>query len=263
MSETIYAYSIASDTENAKVDSPKLVTEITNSSITISLTRIDTSGDDLSIIFDSAISGGEETTLDGLVAAHDGEPVVEPSAPVDTDGAPLVRTKITQSGWHFQLQAVEFTTAKLNSVYNADDEESDLGFATVKFYDDQDDELEDPTQIELTTNCVKTVIDWEADHDIEVIGGFFEQALNPATDVRMWITAIPDLTVAQGGSIPFVQGGLNLKYLSGKIDIDGKTPKLMPYNATYHTNKFRITLRHGAGVQHSAMVLFKLFRLNE
>ena len=180
----------------------------------------------------------------------------------DSDGAPLIRTKITNSGWHFQLQAVEFTTAKLNAIYNADESESDLGFTTVKFYDDQDAEITSPTQQDLDNDCVKTVVEWEADHDIEVIGGIFEQPNNPTTDIRLWIIAIPDLTIAQGGSIPFIHGGINLKLLSGPLDIDGKTPKLMPYSATYHTNKFRLVFKHGAGVQHQSMVVFKLFRLN-
>jgi hypothetical protein len=74
-----YNYSIASDTANAKVNSPKLTIEIDESSITIGLDRIDTDGDTLTIVFDSSLSAEEETTLDGLIGAHDGEsiPVVE------------------------------------------------------------------------------------------------------------------------------------------------------------------------------------------
>ena len=183
-------------------------------------------------------------------------------APVDTDGAPLTRTKITQSGWHFQLHAIEFITSKLSSVYNSNDSEVDLGFTTIKYYNSAGAELVAGTQAELDSDCVKTVIDWEANHDIEVIGGFFEQASQPTTDVRLWIEAIPDLPIIYGGSVPFVQGGLNLRLLSGKIDIDGKTPKMLSYDAVNHTNKFRITLTHDAGVQHDSMILFKIFRLN-
>lgn len=72
-----YNYSIASDTANAKVDTPKLSSEIQASSIVPSLDRIDTDGDSLTIVFGSELSSGEETTLTGLVGAHDGEPVPE------------------------------------------------------------------------------------------------------------------------------------------------------------------------------------------
>ena len=181
---------------------------------------------------------------------------------VDSDGAPLTRNKITKSGWHFQLHSVEFSTSTLNSLYNKDKDDSDLGFTTIKYYDDQDAEITSPTQGVLDNDCVKTVVTWEADHNIEIIGGLLEQSSQPSTDVRMWITAIPDLTVAQGGSVPFIQGGLNLRNISGRIDLDGKTPKELPYNVTYHTNKFMITLRHDAGVKCPITILFKIFRLN-
>lgn len=75
MAETTYDYSITTDFPNDKVDCGKLTVEIQSSSITIALERIDTSGDDCDIIFKDSLTTGEETTLDGLVAAHDGEPL--------------------------------------------------------------------------------------------------------------------------------------------------------------------------------------------
>lgn len=184
--------------------------------------------------------------------------------PRDMDGVKLARAKITRTGWHFQMQPIEITTSKLAGFYNKDMTESDLGFTTIKFYNSSDTELTAGTQSELTANCVKTVIDWEPTQDIEVLGGTVYQSSAPATDVRAWVCAIPDLTVAQGGSIPFVDGGLNLKYMGigNVVDIDGKTPKLLPYSATYHTSKFRLILRHSTGVQHTMMMIFKLFREN-
>lgn len=184
--------------------------------------------------------------------------------PKDTDGAPLTRTKITQTGWHYQCHSIEFTTSKLNSGYNKDSSGAGLGFLTVKYFDSNGTELTAGTQAELDSSCVMTRIDWEPTYDIEVIGGVLYQPTAPSSDVRLWVTAIPDLTVAQGGSVPFCQGGLNLKYMgTGEIyDIDGKTPKLLPYSATYHTNKFRIICRHDAGVQTAAMLVFKVFRQN-
>ena len=184
------------------------------------------------------------------------------TTPLDTDGVPLSRAKITKSGWHFQLHGVEFCTSGLASSFNEDADGNDLGFTSLKFYDGTDTELVAGTQAELDTDCVKTVLDFEVDQDIEVIGGLVEQATTPTTNVRLWVLAIPDLTVAQGGSVPFTQGGVNLRYISGNLDLDGKTPKLLPYNATYHTNKFQITVKHTAGENHILHILFEYFREN-
>jgi len=67
-----FTYSIANDTLNGAVASVKLQNEIRASIITIALQGVTLSGDNLIIDFKTDISSGEETTLDGLVAAHDG-----------------------------------------------------------------------------------------------------------------------------------------------------------------------------------------------
>jgi hypothetical protein len=180
----------------------------------------------------------------------------------DSNGIPLQRTKITRTGWHYQVHGIEFCTSKLDSAFNEDKDGNDLGFCTLKFYDNTDTELVAGTQAELDANCVKTVLTWQPDQDIEVIGGVLEQATPAASDVRMWVTAIPDYTVAQGGNVPFSQGGINLRYISGELPIDGKTPKLMSHNGGIGTNKFEIVMKHNAGVITPVHMIFNLFRLN-
>ena len=180
--------------------------------------------------------------------------------PTDVDGVPLARTKITQSGWHFQYHSIEWETSKLNGVYNKDFNENDLGYATIKFYDDQDVEL--TLQGDIDTDCVKTVVDFEIGHDFEVIGGTFKQTVAPTSNVRLWIIAAPDIPKVMGGTVEFTQGGLNLKRLgaNSQIELDGKTAKMMAYDATYHTSKFRFVVRHGAGSKHPLFMSFKLFK---
>jgi len=70
-------YSIAVDTANGVVQQPLLIDEIIESSITTLLIGIKVNGNILTITFISAISGGEKTTLDGVVAVHQGPPVNE------------------------------------------------------------------------------------------------------------------------------------------------------------------------------------------
>jgi len=184
-----------------------------------------------------------------------------PSA-LDSDGVPLSRTKVTQTGWHYQIHCIEFDTGLLNSKYNKDINGNDLGFLTVKYYDANNVELVAGTQLELTENCVKTVATWEPGYDIDIVGGLLLQDTRPTTNVRMWVVAVPDVPVQYGGSVPFAQGGLNLKHIVGSIDIDGLVPKYLFYDATYHTTKFQITVKHDLAVQHPIHMVFKVFRQN-
>jgi len=81
MAETIYDFSISGDTLNGKVNNSDLAEEIRSSSISIALDRVDTSGDDLNIVFKDELSGSDETTLDSIVGAHEGsEPIPDVQA---------------------------------------------------------------------------------------------------------------------------------------------------------------------------------------
>lgn len=91
-----YPYSISGDFPNTAVDSTKLKEEIEDSAIATALSYINTSGDVCDVWFDAALSGGDETTLDGLVAAHDGIPVVYPDeAYASSEG----ESTVTIVGW--------------------------------------------------------------------------------------------------------------------------------------------------------------------
>lgn len=95
MSATKYTYSIHDDFPNHAENSDTLTVEIGHSSITVALDHIDTNGDDCDIWFKAELSAGEETTLDGVVAAHTGAPSVRPpdevklASPETSDGKPI------------------------------------------------------------------------------------------------------------------------------------------------------------------------------
>ena len=92
---TKYTYSIQTDFPNHAENSTTLTAEIGLSSITVALDHIDTDGDVCDIWFKAALSEGEETTLDGVVAAHTGvappNPVdeVRLASPATSDGKPI------------------------------------------------------------------------------------------------------------------------------------------------------------------------------
>jgi hypothetical protein len=72
MAATKYTYSISGDFPNQKVNEALLIKEIDESAIATALDYINTEGNDCDIWFVDALSGGDQTTLDGLVAAHQG-----------------------------------------------------------------------------------------------------------------------------------------------------------------------------------------------
>lgn len=107
-----YTYSITEDTANSKINSPKLSTDIQNSSIVPSLEAINTNEDSISIVFDSSLSTSEETILTGLISSHDGEPLPVISSPqiVQIDKLEPVRT--------FALAEGSSMRARLLNIYN-------------------------------------------------------------------------------------------------------------------------------------------------
>lgn len=72
---TEFTYSIASDTANGAVATDRLALEAEVSAITIELAGITVKGDALTVFFVADLTSGEETILDGIVAAHKGNRV--------------------------------------------------------------------------------------------------------------------------------------------------------------------------------------------
>jgi len=99
MSATKYAYSIQNDFPNHKVATDRLLSEVRESAIITAVDYVNTSGDDCDVWFKDALSVGDETVLDGLVAAHSGEPLPENIPTVITtgrtagDGSPLFSSR--------------------------------------------------------------------------------------------------------------------------------------------------------------------------
>jgi len=91
MAVTTYTYSVADDTANGAVHPRSLDAEIRASTIVTALDGIATAGDVLSIKMKDALSSSDETTLDGLVEAHQGVVTVNLPPPTNSKGAPVFR----------------------------------------------------------------------------------------------------------------------------------------------------------------------------
>jgi hypothetical protein len=255
-------------------DPGRITQEILASAIVTALDHIETvsSPEGTDIWFKAELSSGDEDILDALVAAHvneplpDDVPLVQIDQPKDSDGSPLSRSKITQSGWTMQLHGLEFETAKLGSFYSKNHDASpagvDFGFGSMKFFKDNGAGglAECADQAEADTSCIATQVDWEPTHDYEILGGALKQLQPPAQDIRCWVIGVPDIPAGSGGNKPFVVS-MNLRYLDGSgITVDGKTPKYLSFNAAYHTNRIRLFFRHPAGVKHPMMMVFQIFK---
>lgn len=177
----------------------------------------------------------------------------------DSDGSLMSRSKITRTGWHYHMHSLGFEVGVKDSIHDKKIDYTDYGYTTIKFYDAA--MVEKTTQGTITSDAVWSIIDFEPTHDYEVAGGMVRQRAIPATSIYLWVQAVPDIPEAYGGSKVFVSN-VDLSFLpaNGGIDANGRTPKLMVYDVTYHTNKIRIKLRHDTGVTHKLNFLFEMFK---
>jgi len=175
----------------------------------------------------------------------------------DVDGAVLGRLKIAKSGAIFQLNGFSFESSVVGSGNCVDVNGNDLGFVTLKLYKADDSLITD--QSIADTDCVKSVLDWEPTFNFEIIGGLIEQVDPPSENIKLFVIGVPDIPENYGGSAVFVNN-INIKFIKDALLLDGRVPKYMIYNSSYHTNKFRFILIHPAGFKHQLQIALTLFK---
>lgn len=171
---------------------------------------------------------------------------------IDSENAQFTRLKLVPTGWTYGAIGVDFETSTLSSlkIFKGGANDTSIN-KTIKFYDSSDSELTS----DLTT-CVKTVITLEPTYDYYLICGQIAKTTN---HIHCDAVGVPDIPANMGGSKYFAQN-LDLARFDG-LKTDGKAPKLLQYNATYHTNKFKFSFYHEAGVQEEISVILELYRL--
>lgn len=78
MANTQYIYSVSADFPNQAVDPSRLADEITASSITVALDRVEVTGDVCSIWFKDVLPTEKTSVLDTIVAVHSGTVLITP-----------------------------------------------------------------------------------------------------------------------------------------------------------------------------------------
>lgn len=258
------------------VNLTKLEGEIEASAIVIALAHIDfTEPNELVVFFKGALSEGDETILNGLIIAHDGAATpAEAPVPRDSNNSPIMRTKTTQVGWHFQPRYITFTTAKYGSLHNRkSDTITDYGDATLRFWkivanawvelalDDYADA--DAFQTAITAECTITTTDWYGTFDFDIRGGVF--VLGPAPVAPTWGYALmaPDIPAHLGGSVPFLDGGIPIHLMKSNsiLGHDALTVKSFLYDPIYKSNKVRLIVDHAVGAQTTMAISYQLYKL--
>lgn len=179
----------------------------------------------------------------------------KPKDPKDADGSPLQRIKITKQGWTQFNAFIEFQAS--NPVVQHSKTKTMVdGWATVKCY-----KLVDAAYVECVdaadalANCVRTILDWEPDCDYEIIGGEIRALDRPTSNFRVRVVAVPDIPYASGGS-KVMGSGVNLHFYNAResVHADGRSVKMLTYNAVYHTNKIRFIADHAQGDATKVMI---------
>jgi len=198
--------------------------------------------------------GADQTEYEASYAAA----VNKNADPLDTDGSPIIRDKITQAGWTFAQRGIILKTSKIGSLECKKNDNTDWSDVSLKFYNASNTEL--TTQGDCDTDCVKTVMDWEPTFNYDLIGGELITLTTPTdydNECRFWVVVAPDIAQAYGGSINLIDN--RVVRSASSIKADGRRVKTMYYSSTYHTNKFRIILRHQAGQQVGLIMIYEYY----
>ena len=172
----------------------------------------------------------------------------------DINGSVFGRLKVVPTGWTYCAYGIIVTTSKYSGALEVfKDNVADSAInCTHKIYNGSDAEITS-TLNELT--AVKTVITIEPTYDIYVISGRVAQS---TARILMDVIVVPDISAESGGSKYFAQN-LNIKKFSNLIT-DGKAPKLLSYNATYHTNKFKFVFYYPMTTVEEISVIIEAYR---
>lgn len=191
------------------------------------------------------------------------------------NGVPLARTVVTKTGWHFEPRCIVFTSSKAGSLHNHKADgfsiETCTAFtdAVLKFYKSDGtqltkggEETDEEFQGRLDTDCTCTLMDWQPQYDMEILRGrsaILDAVSNPS---YAYVHVAPDLPEIYGGNVPFMNGGLDLRFLDPRqvVTFDGAGSKFIAYDPVYNTNKFRLKRLHGAGEKITFQVVFEHFK---
>lgn len=188
---------------------------------------------------------------------------------VDEEGRQVIRPAAGKKGWTYLAHPLEITTSTIGGIFSQDFLGNNRTDVDIELYDGSDQLITD--QPTADTDCVKTVVTFKPDYDIEIISGNIHQSEKPTSDIRVWVIG-GAFAVATNSPISVKEflSGLNMKYLGidDHIETDGRASKYMRKDIsslglplpTYQGNCFQFIIKHDAGTKHGIMSVFEYFR---
>jgi hypothetical protein len=174
----------------------------------------------------------------------------------DVNNRPLQRLAVATEGWTFLVLGLSIKTSTIDGASIKDITNVNMNCVTYRMYDSNGVSTVD------SSLCSKTEVDVVLPYDIEIIGGVLNQKERPVDSVYYNVVAVPDIPYNYGGTRALVQG-VDLSFVSPNegLEADGRVAKYLKYNASLHTNKFRITLFHPPGFKHDVLQIMEIYRL--
>jgi hypothetical protein len=237
MAATKYTYSVSQDFPNQKVNPDLLTEQIQDSAIVTALDYINVTGDDCDIWFKDALSAGDKTILDTLVANHSGAPTPAQTEKVDVENFATIEdpTKVVQrvvvqpgrTGYFMCDRDIKINTGVVGAdsfqdlkVNSSDNKQESWGeVSLVGCYKlDSGNYVACADQADADTNAVLSVYDYvainqttDAAIEYDFKGGALWSDASLVADVwehRMYAMLAPNIPAASGGSVRFFDGYL-------------------------------------------------------
>lgn len=255
MAETTYSYT--KDT-----DVPRLKKEIAASDIVVALKSINLQGTSLDITFKDALSDpGDKQLLDTLITAHDGTPLDTIEEQRDSDGALIIRPKVTKSGRIFQARCIEIVTSEKGSAHAVDWDGNEVaGEMALRFFDKDGVDITSSDQSVLDDNCCMTELDVNFAFNYDVFRARVYILEETSEDCRIWCRMVPSVPAEFGGSKEMLRA-LNVKFMTRKspVMIDGTAPTEV-INGSFPGPHFTKRFRHKPGQRVGLMIEWQLFK---
>jgi hypothetical protein len=114
-----YTYAISTGTPNGAVAEDSLKKEIQDSTISVAIDFINTSGDVLDVHFKAALSANDQITLTLIVNNHDGEPLEDPiqTVIVREETAGVTQGEYQARSFEMQIDNAQGTTKEYDIVF--------------------------------------------------------------------------------------------------------------------------------------------------
>lgn len=192
-----------------------------------------------------------------------------------------VTNKYAPDGFYQRLHEVEFTTAIVGgNLHDKDMNNQDTGYSSVDFYEDingVETLMVNPTQLDLTTKCIRTDYKFMPSVDYMVMSGIVTHQSIPTEEVYMWgvmLDVDPALNAYGIYPIEVLGGGMAMSFVDARKPVGLKGVNgTMLYHAGVNapsgfvqlppgmgTNRIRFMMRHGAGFQHRFQAIFEIFK---